>query len=104
MRRVRLAAVLAAAVIAGGCSSSNDAPSEESSTPAPGGHGAYAKCLQDHRVSAPPGRAADPPPGSDEATWHKANEACASLAPGPDSGLAENERRIGSGHRRGCVP
>jgi hypothetical protein len=86
MRRVRLAAVLAAAVIAGGCSSSNDAPSEESSTPAPGGHGAYAKCLQDHGVSAPPGPVAGPPPGSDEATWHKANEACASLAPGPDAG------------------
>ncbi len=29
---------------------------------------------------------AGPPPGTDEATWHKATQACASLAPGPDAG------------------
>ncbi|WP_123026060.1 hypothetical protein [Mycolicibacterium stellerae] len=86
MNRVRLAAVLTAAVVVAGCSSSNDAPSPESSTPAPSGHGAYAKCLQEHGVSAPPGPVAGPPPGSDEATWHKATEACASMAPGPDAG------------------
>jgi hypothetical protein len=86
MRKVRLATVLAAAVIVAGCSSSTVAPPEESSTQAPSGHGAYAKCLQEHGISAPPGPVAGPPPGSDEATWHKANEACASLAPGPDAG------------------
>ncbi|MFY9920929.1 MAG: hypothetical protein WAL26_21420 [Mycobacterium sp.] len=87
MRRVRLAAVLAAAVIVAGCSS-NEAPPQESSssTPAPSGHGAYAKCLQEHGISAPPGPVAGPPPGSDEATWHKATQACASLAPGPNAG------------------
>ncbi|MDT5101113.1 MAG: hypothetical protein QOC76_4850 [Mycobacterium sp.] len=87
MRRVRLAAVLAAAVIIAGCSS-NETPSEESSTqsPAPSGHGSYASCLHDHGVSAPPGPVAGPPPGTDEATWHMATQACASLAPGPDAG------------------
>jgi hypothetical protein len=87
MRRVRLAAVLAAAVIVAGCSS-NEAPSKESSTqsPAPSEHGSYASCLHEHGVSAPPGPVAGPPPGTDEATWHKATQACASLAPGPDAG------------------
>ena len=86
MRAVRLAAVLAAAVIVAGCSS-NEAPSEEPSTqaPAPSGHGAYASCLHDNGVSAPPGPVAGPPAGTDEATWKKAEQACASLAPGPDA-------------------
>jgi hypothetical protein len=87
MRRIGLGAVLAAAVIVAGCSS-NTAPSEESSTQAPpsSGHGGYASCLHDHGISAPPGPVAGPPPGTDEATWHKATQACASLAPGPDAG------------------
>ncbi|RDH78828.1 hypothetical protein DVS77_09460 [Mycolicibacterium moriokaense] len=87
MRRFSLATVLAAALIVAGCSS-NEAPSEESSTttPAPNGHGAYAECLQQHGVSAPPGPIAGPPPGTDEAAWHKAMQACSSLAPGPDAG------------------
>jgi hypothetical protein len=87
MRRVGLAAVLAGAVIIAGCSS-NEAPSKESSTqaPAPSGHGAYSNCLHEHGVSAPPGPVAGPPPGTDEATWKKAEQACASLAPGPDAG------------------
>lgn len=93
MRRVGLAAVLAAAVVIAGCSS-NEAPSKESSTQAPtstqapasSGHGAYANCLHQHGVSTPPGPVAGPPPGTDEATWHKATQACASLAPGPDAG------------------
>jgi hypothetical protein len=84
-RRVRLAPVLAAAVIVAGCSS-NDTPSQEFSTKVPSGHGAYAKCLQEHGISAPPGPVAGPPPGSDEQTWHKAAQACGSLAPGPDAG------------------
>ena len=87
MPNIRLATVLAAAVIVAGCSS-NEAPSEQSSTqaPAPSGHGAYASCLHDQGVSAPPGPVAGPPPGTDEATWQKATQACASLAPGPDGG------------------
>lgn len=87
MRKIRLAAVLAAAVVVAGCTSTQ-APPEESSTqaPAPSGHGGYASCLHEHGVSAPPGPVAGPPPGTDEATWHKATQACASLAPGPDAG------------------
>ncbi|MDX1885662.1 hypothetical protein [Mycolicibacterium sp. 120270] len=86
MRGIRLATVLVAAVIVAGCSS-NSAPSEESSTesPGPAGHGAYASCLHENGVSAPPGPVAGPPPGIDESTWKKAEKACASLAPGPDA-------------------
>lgn len=88
MRRFGLTAVLAAAVIVAGCSS-NEAPSKESSSTQPptstNGHGAYANCLHEHGVSAPPGPIAGPPPGTDEATWKKAEQTCASLAPGPNS-------------------
>ena len=86
MRKTRLAAAIAAAVIVAGCSSTQ-APSEESSTqaPAPSDHGSYASCLHENGVSAPPGPVAGPPPGTDEATWKKAEKACASLAPGPDA-------------------
>jgi hypothetical protein len=85
MRAVRLAAVLAAAVVVAGCSS-NESPSEPSSTQSPPpGHGGYASCLHEHGVSAPPGPVAGPPAGTDEATWKKAEQACASLAPGPDA-------------------
>jgi hypothetical protein len=86
MRRIGFAAMFAAVFVIAGCSSS-DTPSEESSTqsPAPSGHGSYASCLHEHGVSAPPGPVAGPPPGTDEATWKKAEKACASLAPGPDA-------------------
>ncbi|WNG92254.1 hypothetical protein [Mycobacterium sp. ITM-2016-00318] len=86
MRAVRFAAVVAAAVVIAGCSS-NEAPSEESSTqsPALNGHGGYASCLREHGVSAPPGPVTGPPQGTDESTWKKAEQACASLAPGPDA-------------------
>jgi hypothetical protein len=86
MRAFGSAAVLAAVVLIAGCSS-NEAPPEESPTQsgAPSGHGAYASCLQEQGVSAPPGPVAGPPPGTDEATWKKAEKACASLAPGPDA-------------------
>jgi hypothetical protein len=87
MGKARLAAALAAAVVVAGCSSNNAPPQENpTSTQAPGGHGAYASCLHEHGVSAPPGPVAGPPPGTDEGTWHKATQACASLAPGPDAG------------------
>ena len=90
MRKVLSTAVFAAVIIVAGCSS-NNAPAPEPSTTAPssaapGGHGAYANCLHEHGVSAPPGPVAGPPPGTDEATWKKAEQACASLAPGPDTG------------------
>jgi hypothetical protein len=86
MRMLRLAAVVAAATIAAGCSSNDTTPEESSTTQAPSGHGAYANCLDEHGVSAPPGPVAGPPPGTDEETWHKATKACASLAPGPSAG------------------
>ncbi|OBK74525.1 hypothetical protein [Mycobacterium sp. 1274761.0] len=87
MRRIGLATVFAAVIVVAGCSS-NETPSQESTTqpPATGGHGAWANCLHEHGVSTPPGPVAGPPPGTDEATWHKATQACASLAPGPDGG------------------
>lgn len=86
MGKIRLATVLAAAVIIAGCSSNQAPQPEQSTTPAPSGHGGYAECLHEHGVSAPPGPVAGPPPVTDQDTWHKATQACASLAPGPDAG------------------
>ena len=85
MLKIRLAAVIAAAVIVAGCSA-KETPPEQSTTPAPSGHGAYAKCLQEHGISALPGPVAGPPAGTDQGTWHKATQVCASLAPGPSTG------------------
>ena len=85
MRKVWLAAVLTATAIVAGCSS-NEGPSEESSTTQTPGHGAYASCLHEHGVSAPPGPVAGPPPGTDEDKWDTAAAACAELAPGPSAG------------------
>jgi PBP1b-binding outer membrane lipoprotein LpoB len=86
MRKVSWAAVIAAAMILAGCSSKEAQP-EQSSTPSPtNGHGAYASCLHEHGVSAPPGPVAGPPPGTNVHTWKKAEQACSSLAPGPDAG------------------
>ena len=85
MPKILWATAIAAAVMVAGCSS-NEASPEQSTTQAPTGHGAYASCLHEHGVSAPPGPVAGPPPGTKEDTWHKATQACASLAPGPDAG------------------
>ena len=84
MRKVRLAAVLAAAVIVAGCSS-NDAPPEKSSTPRPGPWRIREMSSRTRHFGSA-GTGAGPPPGTDEATWHKATQACASMAPGPDAG------------------
>jgi len=91
----RAALCVAAAALAGGavaCSSSTT-PSDRpgtSSTAVPAEHGAFAHCLTEHGVPAPPngGPAGPqpvngPPPGVDQDTWDKAMQACSSLAPGP---------------------
>jgi hypothetical protein len=85
MRKIRWATVIAAALMIAGCSP-NEAPAEQSPAPAPNGHGAYAKCLQEHGISAPAGPVAGPPPGVDQDVWHKASQVCATLAPGPSAG------------------
>jgi hypothetical protein len=74
MRALSLAAGFAAAVLLAGCSSTSVAPT---------GHGGFAHCLSEHGVSIAPGPAAGPPPGVDQDTWHRAMQACSSLAPGP---------------------
>ncbi len=86
-------------------------PAVASDTAAPGDHEAFAKCLSDNGVAAPPhghpngppptGAAGPPPdgpppgahrgdggpppapPGVDQGTWDKAMAACSSLAPHP---------------------
>jgi hypothetical protein len=87
--------------------SSSTATSESTSAAAaPDGHDAFTACLTEHGVPAPPeggppagmtppsgpppsgaprpGEGKRPaPPGVDQGTWDKANEACASLAPAP---------------------
>ncbi|MBB2990743.1 hypothetical protein FHR72_002216 [Mycolicibacterium iranicum] len=47
------------------------------------GHGSFAYCLGQHGVPAPPGPAADPPPGIDPEVWETAMAECSTLAPGP---------------------
>lgn len=86
MRKTTVAAVIAAAaVIMAGCSSHEAEPEQSSSTQPLSGHGAYANCLHEHGISAPPGPVAGPPPGTDEHAWHEATQACAALAPGPST-------------------
>jgi hypothetical protein len=83
MRALSLAAGFAAAVLLAGCSS-NTPPAQQSSTSvAPTDHGGFAHCLSEHGVPIAPGPVAGPPPGVDQDTWHRAMQACASLAPGP---------------------
>jgi hypothetical protein len=83
MRALSLAAGFAAAVLLAGCAS-NPPPAQPSSTSvAPAGHGGFAHCLSEHGVSIAPGPVAGPPPGVDQDTWHRAMQACSSLAPGP---------------------
>jgi hypothetical protein len=83
MRLSLFAASFAAMGILVGCSSNPQQPTTEQSEVAPTGHGSLAQCLREHGVPAAPGPAAGPPPGVDPATWDKAMQTCASLAPGP---------------------
>ena len=83
MRAISLAAVFAAAGLLAACSSTTPAREQSSTSVAPTGHGAFAHCLSEHGVPMPPGPVAGPPPGVDQAAWHRAMEACSSLAPGP---------------------
>jgi len=83
VRAVSLAAGFAAAGLLAACSS-NTPPGEQSPTSvAPTAHGGFAHCLSEHGVPTAPGPAAGPPPGVDQDTWHRAMQACSSLAPGP---------------------
>jgi len=83
VRALALAAALAAAGLLAACSS-NTAPAEQPSTSvAATGHGGFAHCLSEHGVPTAPGPALGPPPGVDQDTWHRAMQACSSLAPGP---------------------
>jgi hypothetical protein len=86
------ALIAAAALVAASCSSSNgpqpapttDSPATDSpTTQATTQHGGYAVCLAEHGVPTPP---AGPgaPPGVDQQTWAKAQQACADKAPGPE--------------------
>ena len=78
------ALIAAAALFAASCSSSNGpqpAPTTDSPATQPT-TGGYAVCLAEHGVPTPP---AGPgaPPGVDQQTWAKAQQACADKAPGP---------------------
>jgi hypothetical protein len=83
VRAASLAAVFAAAALLAACSS-NPPPAQQSPTAdTPTGHGGFAHCLSEHGVPTGPGPMAGPPPGVDQSSWHRAMQACASLAPGP---------------------
>jgi hypothetical protein len=85
MRLIAPAAGLAVAGLLAACSSSTPPPEQSPTSVAPASHGGFAHCLSEHGVPAAPGPAVGPPPGVDQATWHRAMEACSSLAPGPAS-------------------
>jgi len=82
VRGASLAVVFAAAGLLAACSSNTPPPQQSPPSDAPTGHGGFAHCLSEHGVPTGPGPAG-PPPGVDQASWHRAMEACASLAPGP---------------------
>ena len=93
--------------------SSSATSESTSAAAAPDGHDAFTACMTEHGVPAPPeggppagmtpppgmtppsgpppsgapqpgeGKTPPAPPGVDQGTWDKANEACASLAPAP---------------------
>jgi hypothetical protein len=83
VRATSLAALFAVTGLLAACSSNTTPPEVSSTSVAPTGHGAFAHCLSEHGVPMPPGPVAGPPPGVDQAAWHRAMEACSSLAPGP---------------------
>jgi len=85
VRAIALAAVVAAAGILAACSSNTPSPEQVSTSVAPSGHGGFAHCLSEHGVPIAPGPAVGPPPGVDQDIWHRAMQACSSLAPGPAS-------------------
>jgi hypothetical protein len=85
VRPISLAAGFAAAGLLAACSSNMRPPEQSPTSVAPTAHGGFAHCLSEHGVPAAPGPAAGPPPGVDQDTWHRAMEACSSLAPGPAS-------------------
>ncbi|HZN83095.1 MAG TPA: hypothetical protein VFC01_25955 [Mycobacterium sp.] len=112
-KAVRFAVVGAAAaalISTAACSSSTTPAEQTSAAPSSSAHDAFAQCLSDNGVPAPPGdgHAGGPPPngtppsgpppsgaapssngtppappGVDQATWDKAMQACSSLAPAP---------------------
>jgi hypothetical protein len=85
VRALALAAVIAAAGLLAGCSAHTPSPTVQSTSVAPTVHGGFAHCLSEHGVPAAAGPAVGPPPGVDQDTWHRAMQACSSLAPGPAS-------------------
>ncbi|MGV0838392.1 hypothetical protein [Mycolicibacterium thermoresistibile] len=85
MTRLRLplaAMVTVVAVVAVGCSA-GEPPETPTTSESPTGHGAFAECLHEHGVPAPPGPAAGTPEGVDEQAWQQAMADCAEFAPGP---------------------
>jgi hypothetical protein len=83
VRAIRIAAGIVAAGLLAACSSNTASPEQSTTSVAPTDHGAFAHCLSQHGVPTAPGPAVGPPPGVDQDTWHKAMQACSSLAPGP---------------------
>jgi hypothetical protein len=81
--RLAMAAMLAAALMVGGCSSES-APPRPSVTDTPStAHGSLADCLRDHGIDEPAAAVLGPPAGVDQAIWDQAMTACSTLAPGP---------------------
>jgi hypothetical protein len=78
---LQVVAIVAAGLVT--ACSSNTAEQPATSSVVPTGHGTLAHCLSEHGVPSAPAPAMGPPAGVDQGTWHRAMQACSSLAPGP---------------------
>jgi|APCry1669189241_1035207.scaffolds.fasta_scaffold13955_2 hypothetical protein len=87
MKRLSTSALIAAALLIGGCSSQSD-PAVPNVKDLPAAtHGSLADCLHDNGIpdSSEPAAVLGPPNGVDQAVWDQAMKACSTLAPGPGS-------------------
>ncbi|MEI8083264.1 MAG: hypothetical protein WCI74_15610 [Actinomycetes bacterium] len=83
MTRRAISAVIAAALLIGGCASEPVPPETSVTGLPPATHGSLAECLPSHGIDAPATAILGPPTAVDQATWDQAMGACSQLAPGP---------------------
>jgi hypothetical protein len=85
MTRPAISAVIAAALLVGGCSSEPVPPEPSVTGLPPATHGSLAECLHSHGIDEPATAVLGPPSGVDQTVWDQAMTACSTLGPGPGS-------------------
>jgi len=81
--RREISALIAAAMLLGGCSSEPVPPEPTVPGLPPATHGSLAECLHSHGIDEPATAVLGPPTGVDQAVWDQAMAACSTLGPGP---------------------